>query len=94
MVVRIIDPNPHPSVVKQVLCRNCGVKLEYTPADVSKRTVTDYTGSRGDGVLHQVPILRARDHDGCLLRRSNICLRSPPPACDNKSSATNTGEQK
>jgi hypothetical protein len=46
MVVRIIDPNPHPSVVKQALCRNCGVKLEYTPADVSKRTVTDYTGSR------------------------------------------------
>jgi hypothetical protein len=34
MAIRIIDPGPHKSVVKEVICQNCGATLEYTPADV------------------------------------------------------------
>lgn len=36
MAVRVIEEKPDPSVVKQVICRNCGVKLEYTPQDVKE----------------------------------------------------------
>ena len=45
MAVRIINDEPDPSVVKQVVCKNCGVKLEYVPADVQDGSYTDYTGS-------------------------------------------------
>lgn len=34
MSVKIIDETPDPSVAKQVVCRSCGVKLEYVPKDV------------------------------------------------------------
>jgi len=44
MVVRVIDPKPDPSVVKQVICRNCGAKLEYVPNDVKSKSVSDYGG--------------------------------------------------
>ena len=44
--MRIIDNTPHKSVVKECVCYNCGVTLEYVPNDVSKRTETDYTGSK------------------------------------------------
>jgi hypothetical protein len=48
MTIRIIDPNPDKSVVKEVVCRNCGVKLEYTPSDVQQTYKLDYTGGRDD----------------------------------------------
>ncbi len=44
MSVRIVDPNPDPSVVKFVICRRCGVKLSYVPKDVSSYTSYDYGG--------------------------------------------------
>lgn len=44
MAIKIIDPNPSPQVVKQCICRNCGVTLEYTPADTRKQTIRDYGG--------------------------------------------------
>ena len=44
MAVKVIDPTPHHTVVKQIICRNCGVKLEYTPNDVKRRDGTDYSG--------------------------------------------------
>jgi DNA-directed RNA polymerase subunit RPC12/RpoP len=44
MAVQIIDPKPHHSVVKEVLCRDCGVKLSYTPNDIKRKSHTDYTG--------------------------------------------------
>jgi hypothetical protein len=44
MAIRIIDPNPHKSVVKEAICQNCGVTLEYTPSDVKEQVVTDYGG--------------------------------------------------
>jgi DNA-directed RNA polymerase subunit RPC12/RpoP len=45
-MIRVIDDKPHPSIVKQVICRNCGSTLEYTPNDVTIDWSTDYTGSR------------------------------------------------
>lgn len=44
MVVKVIDPGPDPKVVKQVVCQNCGAKLEYVPNDVKSQSVHDYGG--------------------------------------------------
>lgn len=44
MVVRIVEEKPDPSVVKKVICRNCGVTLEYVPNDVKSCHGTDYSG--------------------------------------------------
>lgn len=44
VMVKIIDDNPHKSVVKQVICRNCGCTLEYVPNDIKIFTSTDYVG--------------------------------------------------
>lgn len=38
MVVKIIDPEPAKTVVKEVICKRCGVKLSYVPNDVSTKT--------------------------------------------------------
>ena len=32
--MRIIDETPDPSVTKKIVCRNCGVTIEYVPNDV------------------------------------------------------------
>lgn len=45
-MVTVVSTVPHPSVVKEVICRNCGATLNYVPADVQKRTVSDYTGDK------------------------------------------------
>lgn len=42
--MRVISRDPHHSVVKQIICKNCGVTLEYVPADVKSKTISDYTG--------------------------------------------------
>lgn len=42
MTVKIIDEIPDPKIVKQITCRNCGVRLEYVPNDVRERNGTDY----------------------------------------------------
>jgi hypothetical protein len=47
MAIRIINEVPHPTVVKEVICKNCGVTLEYTPADVEINKYTDIDGGRG-----------------------------------------------
>jgi len=43
-MVRIVKQDPHPSVVREVVCRNCGATLEYVPADVKSKYVRDYDG--------------------------------------------------
>jgi len=43
-MVKIIEEKPDPSVVKRVICRNCGVTLEYLPYEVKKYEGTDYGG--------------------------------------------------
>jgi uncharacterized protein with PIN domain len=44
MTIKIVDDKPDPSVLKEIICKNCGVKLQYTPNDVlsSKVEVSDY----------------------------------------------------
>lgn len=42
--MRIISTTPHPSVVKEVICKHCGATLEYVPADIQERRISDYTG--------------------------------------------------
>ena len=43
-MVKIIDPTPCRTVVKAIVCQNCGVKLEYVPKDVRRRDGKDYSG--------------------------------------------------
>ena len=45
MAIKIIDPVPSREVVKTRICRNCGVKLEFTPHDEKTGKSYDYTGS-------------------------------------------------
>lgn len=44
MAIVIINEKPAPHVVKQVVCYNCGVTLEYTPNDTRKVVYYDYGG--------------------------------------------------
>lgn len=43
-MVTVVSTNPHPSVVKETICRNCGATLSYVPADIQNKTVRDYGG--------------------------------------------------
>lgn len=43
-MVTVVSVVPHPSVVKEAICRNCGATLTYVPNDVQERTAYDYTG--------------------------------------------------
>ena len=45
-MVTVISTTPHPSVVKETICRNCGATLQYVPADINNKVVSDYTGDR------------------------------------------------
>jgi hypothetical protein len=44
MTVKIIKMEPDPQVVRQTVCFNCGVTLEYVPNDIKNRVHRDYTG--------------------------------------------------
>lgn len=44
MAIKIIEAPLDHRVVKRTPCSNCGVTLEYTPADTTQRMVRDYTG--------------------------------------------------
>lgn len=45
-MVVIVNKDPHKSVVKEVICRKCGVTLSYVPIDIKESYSTDYTGGR------------------------------------------------
>ena len=45
MAVRVVNPEPDKSVIKQVICQNCGATLEYVPRDVQSKTVYCMTES-------------------------------------------------
>lgn len=47
-MVTIVKTEPHPSVVKEVVCRSCGATLSYVPNDVKSRMVSDYGGGRDE----------------------------------------------
>lgn len=40
----MVSTIPHASVVKEVICSNCGSTLQYVPNDVKSRMHSDYTG--------------------------------------------------
>lgn len=52
MTVTVIDPKPHHTVVKQAICRECGVTLQYVPNDVKTQRVSDYGG--GSDIVHYI----------------------------------------
>ncbi len=43
-MVKIIKKEPDKSVVKQIICRNCGATLEYVPNDVHESNGRDISG--------------------------------------------------
>lgn len=43
-MVKIISTVPHSSVVKEVVCKNCGSTLSYVPMDIRQETHHDYGG--------------------------------------------------
>ena len=45
-MVTVVSTVPHPSVVKEVVCRNCGATLSYVPMDIKEEVHTDYGGGR------------------------------------------------
>jgi RNase P subunit RPR2 len=45
-MVTVVSTVPHPSVVKEAICKNCGATLSYVPADIRERVEGDYTGGR------------------------------------------------
>lgn len=42
--MKIIDEKPSAKIAKIAICSNCGVTLEYVPADTKIEKRTDYTG--------------------------------------------------
>ena len=64
MTVKIVDPNPDPSIIKNVICKMCGVKLSYVPNDIDKET----TSCCGDSTT--------RDFITCANCKHKIVLRS------------------
>lgn len=43
-MVTVIKKEPDSSVLKEVICQNCGATLSYTPNEVKSRHGTDYGG--------------------------------------------------
>jgi DNA-directed RNA polymerase subunit RPC12/RpoP len=54
-MVKVISTEPHPTVVKQTVCKNCGATLEYVPKDIESRTYTDYGGGRDTDYFIKCP---------------------------------------
>lgn len=44
MAVKVISEGPDPSIIKEIICKNCGAKLSYVPNDVKDRHGVDYSG--------------------------------------------------
>jgi hypothetical protein len=41
-MVTVVSTVPHPSVVKEAVCRNYSATLNYVPSDIQKRIESDY----------------------------------------------------
>lgn len=50
-MVSVVNPQPHPSVVKEAICRHCGVTLSYVPAEVKNSKTYSYDGS-SENIYH------------------------------------------
>lgn len=53
--MRIKDKTPHPSVLKEAICRNCGATVEFVSNDVKERKWKDYTGEQCGGEYIECP---------------------------------------
>jgi len=51
-MVRVIDPGPDVSVVKEVVCRGCGATMEYVPNDIQSQTYREIDG--GSDTRHYI----------------------------------------
>lgn len=60
MAVKIIEEKPDQSVVKQVVCKNCGVKLEYVPMDIENHSAKDYGG--GTDTYYYINCPKCQNH--------------------------------
>jgi hypothetical protein len=47
MAIKVIKTEPAQSVIIRKVCRNCGVTLEFVPADVQHRTWKEIDMSSG-----------------------------------------------
>lgn len=45
MAIKIINDAPSPKVIRNTICLNCGVELQYTPQDVRGFSYSSYDGS-------------------------------------------------
>ena len=54
-MVTVVSTVPHPSVVNEVVCRNCGATLSYVPMDIKEEVHTDYGGGRDTVYYIQCP---------------------------------------
>lgn len=45
MAVRIVDEKPGPKIVRNAVCCECGVKVEFLPIDIKEREYMDYSGT-------------------------------------------------
>lgn len=43
-MVTVVSTIPHPTVVKEVVCKNCGATLSYVPKDIKSHSYKDYDG--------------------------------------------------
>jgi DNA-directed RNA polymerase subunit RPC12/RpoP len=55
-MVTVVNSAPHPSVVKEVICRKCGATLSYVPQDVMIDMTTDYPGSHNEWPYIKCPL--------------------------------------
>jgi Zn finger protein HypA/HybF involved in hydrogenase expression len=59
MAIRIVEEKPDPSVLKRVICRNCGVKLEYVPLDVKSKRVQSFDETE---TIHWIECPKCQNH--------------------------------
>ncbi len=43
-MVTVVSTVPHPKVVKEVICKNCGSTLQYVPKDIQSHSYRDIGG--------------------------------------------------
>ena len=51
MSIKIVDPKPDLSVVEEVICKNCGVKLSFVPNDIETKLYT-FMGESNGGIKY------------------------------------------
>lgn len=54
-MVTVVSKVPHPSVVREVICKHCGSTLQYVPRDIKEYNASDYTGGRDISYYIQCP---------------------------------------